>query len=145
MGWRIHRKKDKIEKFTASRKDFAKTKRLMNEFESGWKNKPEFLTDDQRQYVIFGAGTYGIEVAEFLENQKCKVKCYVDNDASKWGKMTGKLKVENPDILMKERMKVIITNVHYEEEIAEQLESMGYQRGCDFETIRKILEKGRQP
>lgn len=131
----------KIDGYISCRKKFARTKMLMNELGSSIRLDLAFPSRCQEKCVIFGAGTCGIQVAEFFNNRDCPVECFIDNDSSKWGQVVAGLVIRKPDVLLEEKRNVIIANLYHEEEISFQLQAMGYRQGCDFETIGNLLEK----
>jgi len=54
-----------------------------------------YLPQD-RTFAVFGTGTLGNKVVEYLKQKKCKISCLFDNDKKKWNKLCSGFKVLPP-------------------------------------------------
>ncbi len=74
--------------------------------------------------ILFGASNRGIIALNALKPQY-NIKCFCDNDKSKWGTYVNGVEVVSPDqIKNMNNPKVIITS-QYADQITDQLDTMG--------------------
>lgn len=94
---------------------------------------------ESTDYVIFGAGNWGIKCMQFLKRNGYTIEVIIDNDSQKWGEIYDGVTVESPNYLMEKQKNIIIANLYYKEEIQKQLESMGFARNINYIYIEDIL------
>lgn len=95
-----------------------------------------FINDYQYIKVgIFGTGAFGESVCNFFEennrrfNTKITIKCFFDNNSSKWGQMVCGKDVLQPDKYCLEQVdKVIIASIPGRKQIIKQLIDMGVEQ-----------------
>lgn len=132
--------KQKIEKYSEDRKKYNE---ILIDMVQASPNIKKIILDKfsgNLHYTIFGAGDLGIKTMILLQKMDFQVDFFVDNDAEKWGKYLGGIEIRSPKFLQNERIKIIITNLYYREEIRKQLLDMHYNVN-DFSCIEDILEK----
>lgn len=81
-----------------------------------------------KKIIIFGTGSFAEKIDEEI---RIKVSYYVDNNSNKWGTYFRGKEIRSPDCLLKEdkqKLIIFIASTWYED-IAEQLEKMGFQEG----------------
>ena len=92
-----------------------------------------------KRIVIFGAGECA---REYLDNEGWResVLFIVDNDHEKWDKSLKGYLIKNPEALLpvKNKVTVLIANLHSENEIAGQLEAMGIS---DYYSYRYLKQR----
>ena len=99
----------------------------------------------QKSYIIFGAGFYGKGISSWLTDAGISIKCFCDNNMELEGKTVNGYPIIHADRLQKYKDKslVIIINYQFENQIAEQLEAMNFEREKNFITFTdfvKLLE-----
>lgn len=78
-------------------------------------------------YVVFGAGYFGQEICNILEDSNIRIKCIADNDEELWGKNLGKYKIKSiKQIRLDKKQGIIVAVKGYANEVISQLEVMGY-------------------
>lgn len=100
------------------------------------------FTENGKEYVIFGAGLYGIELSKWMENAKIQIKFFCDNNRQLVGKMINhKYLVFEPFRLMdyKDQVNIIIATTRYGEEVREQLIAMGLEYKTHFIKFEDIV------
>lgn len=70
--------------------------------------------------VIFGAGAWGDMAYHYCKN-KYEVIAYVDNNPRLWNTFLNGIPVKSPDILINNKVKVVLANLKFEKDIKEQL------------------------
>ncbi|WP_313892571.1 glycosyltransferase [Psychrobacillus sp.] len=79
-----------------------------------------------KNIVIFGAGSSGDKTMKFLKAFQLDLKCFSDNDKSKWNDKLKGIEVINPlELIETKDENVVIISSIYEQEIKEQLLSYG--------------------
>lgn len=91
--------------------------------------------------VIFGTGMRGMECYSLLNICDIKIKIFVDNDMEKWNQTFAGIMVFNPDILLNNMQKVIISTTNYLEEVESQLLHMGYCKNKDFISLLDLIKE----
>lgn len=101
--------------------------------------------DENVTVAIFGAGSVGLECFQFLKEMNVTVKCFLDNDKSKYGTMFMEKPIQRCMRRGSGNPYIIIAVMNYQEEIMSQLEEMGYQQNKDFclyyDIVKNIFEK----
>lgn len=75
--------------------------------------------------TVFGCGKVGGECFGVLKEIGVEVKCFWDNEKSRWGTIFKGVNVCNPQNICTQAPLIIIASTKYEEEIKKQIESMG--------------------
>lgn len=70
--------------------------------------------------VIFGAGSWGDVAYHYCKN-KYEIIAYVDNNSKLWNTCLNEIPVKSPDILLNNKVMVILANLKCEKSIKEQL------------------------
>lgn len=73
-----------------------------------------------QKVVIFGAGMWG-DIAYHYCKRKYEVIAYVDNNSNLWNTFLNGIPIKSPDILLNNKVMVILANLRCEERIKEQL------------------------
>lgn len=133
--------KHKIEKYSEERLAYARLQNCMNNIGQNFRKTVTELFCQENDYIIFGAGDYGIKCLQLLKDNGVQIECFVDNDKRKWGEICGDIEVKNPTFCKDNRKNVIIANVYYKGEIRKQLEKMGYRFGIDCIYAEDIIQK----
>lgn len=127
-------RKKKIEKYLYQRLDrpfnYDFIKRRLAQILSG-----------KRGFVVFGAGEDGINCFTWLKERSAPVLYFVDNASSKQNRQVEDLTVRKPEALIGDQVITIITRGTYQEEIARQLERMGFRLGEDYELFEQLRER----
>lgn len=85
----------------------------------------QYLGEEVKEIIIFGAGTWGVRCRGMLLADGVKVLCFSDNDEEKWHTECEGVKVVEPQKLQDMDAYVLIAVKDGGEEIRRQLESMG--------------------
>ena len=81
-----------------------------------------------KEIILWGAGKYGLITKEIIEQNGFKVAFFVDSDKTKQGMNNEqKLKIENPEVLDKEKHFVIVSTINYYVDIEEILYTKGFR------------------
>lgn len=125
----IERNRDKV-KFWKEIKDGKKWERRYN---------------NDKEYIIFGAGKMGKHVCELLNIAGNQVLFFVDNDENKVGNSIDNIPIRSVNELLKyPEVKVIISCCSFEKEIKEQLSVLGIKNEIVREDNYIWLDTGRQ-
>ena len=99
-----------------------------------------------KKIIVFGAGSYGANLAYLLQKNGCNVLCFSDNNESKWGSSLNNIKIIAPSYCFKNFKdgKYIIAHKTKSEDIKHGLALQGIQEAnilvCQLEDIvREIL------
>lgn len=91
--------------------------------------------------VFFGASELGQRTLAAWPQDCPPVSYFVDNDARKWGRTVAAVPILAPETLRQEdRVFIVVTSVHYDE-IAQQLEDMGFVEGEHFSPPQQALHQ----
>lgn len=105
------------------------------EYEIGNNNYKEynFSVDKDRNIFIWGTGTLGRALGDYLKSQGVNIEGYIDNDSDKWNKILKGKKIYSPNFLedIKNKPYIIISSMFYKD-ISAQLKILGYKRIKDF-------------
>ena len=63
--------------------------------------------EQRGKIIIWGTGVAG-QMAYYYYKDNCRIICYVDNDARKWGSHLNGIRICPPDILRREKAVVVI-------------------------------------
>lgn len=79
--------------------------------------------------VLFGAGSFGIIILNYLKKFNIKVDYFCDNDSSKVGQYMNSIKIISVDELLNlnRDISIVITSTYFDE-IYKQLDDMGFKR-----------------
>lgn len=91
-------------------------------------------------YVVWGIGIIGEDMYNLLMQLGLEVDCFVDRKSSRIVQTFHDRKVIAPQELVRGR-KVIIASLEYEDEIAVQLDEMGFHEKADYILYSSILSK----
>lgn len=103
----------------------------------------ELPPKQNKEIVLFGSGYYAEECIRICQALGLKLSGIVDNDQNKWGKRVHGILVQSPAFLETSDKYIIISSILYENEIAAQLEEMGYIRNDNYITMidwERLLE-----
>lgn len=124
-------------------------------FSSMWQNKEvcrlvkkklsKMITNQNHEFIVFGAGYFGRELARWLMCNSLPFKGYCDNNAILWGEMIDDFEVFSPESVGKAcgRNKIIISVTKHIGDIECQLDSMGFHRFEDYITIDDLVNMVR--
>lgn len=84
--------------------------------------------------ILFGSGKQGKDCARLMKIFNIRIECFVDNNSSKWGQEAEGIPIKSPEILRKtvEKCIVVTPSWDYEEQIMEQLHTMGIENKCSI-------------
>lgn len=93
--------------------------------------------------IIFGAGFYGNSFSRWFSDIGIYVMFFCDNNMFLEGKSLNGIKIIGADKLLKKKGNslVVILNYQYENDIAEQLKSIGLKPEKDFITLTDLIKK----
>lgn len=131
----------KIEKCSEEGLAYAQIQNDMNKIKQDLNEIIAKVFHLQNNYVIFGAGGYGVKCLQVFGKSGCHIEYFADNDCKKWGKMCGNIEIKSPECLRNDHKNIIIASVHYKEELRQQLENMGYQLGIDCVFAEDIIKE----
>ncbi|NBD26700.1 glycosyltransferase [Paenibacillus glycinis] len=95
----------------------------INELKHYLKHISNSLAD---RICVFGAGAYGRNLKEMLQNRNIPIGCFCDNDAEKWGTIIEGVVCVSPSQLMEIRDRtLVIVAIATPEPIVRQLQSLG--------------------
>lgn len=93
----------------------------------------DWIDENQRPVVIFGAGCAGIQIAGVLQTMNKPIACFVDNNQNLYGKKLLGLSIYSPKMLAEEKeYGVVIGSNDYVAEMKEQLSGLGVDTGRIF-------------
>lgn len=112
---------------------------LRDDYDKGYVREQDFSVEDwrtllyyiklgvDRNIVIFGAGVYGKRNLHKLKELHIPVRCFCDNEKTKWGTYVENYKVESMDNIQKEyeNLLFLIPDRPYKKEMEKQLEAAG--------------------
>lgn len=94
--------------------------------------------------MIFGAGAWG-DIAYHYCKKKYEIIAYVDNNPRLWNTFLNEIPVKSPDILINNKLKVILANLKSEKSIKKQLlEKYGIRCVLNF-SVAVGLEQTDEP
>lgn len=93
----------------------------------------------ERKIAVFGASGAGKKVADSFKSMGIKFELFLDNDSKKWGTIFCEKRIENPKIVLKNDMEIVIASDYYEE-IYEQLLEMGIEKNRIVAKEKYLLE-----
>lgn len=98
--------------------------------EDTYRKNIDELMDEEKVYILFGGGNFGISCAKLLHMLGAEIEAVVDNDEKKWGKSVEGIKIQTPDILktMEGKCVVITPSLENAQNIRRQLIDMGVDR-----------------
>ena len=84
--------------------------------------------------ILFGSGKQGKDCARLMKIFNIRIECFVDKNSSKWGQEAEVIPIKSPEILRKtvEKCIVVTPSWDYEEQIMEQLHTMGIENKCSI-------------
>lgn len=85
---------------------------------------------DGRPIVIFGAGSSGKEIINWLKDCEIYPVAVIDNNSSKWNSTVGEIVVKGPEYLNKSLFTIVASN--WFEDIVKQMEEFGFEAEKDF-------------
>lgn len=77
------------------------------------------------ELIIFGTGVGSERAEKILKNDTCRVTCYLDNKAERWGKKYHGKKICAPAVITELTYDFVIVTTIYYEEIVQQLQKYG--------------------
>lgn len=92
------------------------------------------IIEKNKDYVIYGTGSYSQSVKEFLNFCGANVRYYCDSNNQKWNTYVDKIKVVSPKELVEKRnkyFKIYIASMWFYE-ISRSLEELGLKKDLDF-------------
>lgn len=126
----FYEKQDKLWRY----KEMLETDTELPAFE--W--MPDFIS--KPNIFVFGTGQIGAECYKLLEKMKINVKAFIDNNKQLHGEKINGLPILEPNVLNKENDLVIVASTRYEDEISNQLESIGFQKDTGYLLYSKMRE-----
>lgn len=133
--------REKIERYSEERFAYAKLQENMNKVRQERTKNVIKVFPQESEYVIFGAGDYGLKSLMVLLQNGYTIESFVDNDSKKWRENCGGIEVKPPEYLRDNRRNVIVANVYHKEEIQKQLEDMDYRYGSDYVFMEDVIKK----
>lgn len=90
-----------------------------------------------KSVILFGMGNLGQQVFDELIDAGVEIEGCVDNDPGKWGKTYRGCRIYPSTRLeaLKSSKNIILITSSFDQEIARQLEEMGYRKGEDFASV----------
>lgn len=93
-----------------------------------------------QKVIIFGAGVWGDIAYHYCKN-KYEVIAYVDNNSNLWNTYLNGIPVKSPDILLNNRVMVVLANLRCEESIKKQLlKQYGIEYVLKFSVMAQLEE-----
>jgi len=84
------------------------------------------LIKGRQEIVVWGAGSFTLRLMENNKLAQCNIKCFVDNDAKKYGSSINNIPICPPlEILNNFRGPILICSALYSKEIVIQIKRMG--------------------
>lgn len=97
---------------------------------------------DLKEYIIFGAGEDGIECYHWLNDHAIKVVCFFDNSLIRQSETIENLRIYSPEkINANKKIKILIANTNYIQEIKRQLEQLGLKYKKDYFDFKEIQDE----
>lgn len=96
------------------------------------------LNSTYTEYILFGAGYVGKSLYTWMKINNIPIKGFADNKKSKDEEI---ISPENL-LLYKGKAIIIISLINYENDVAMQLEGMGFEHRKDFYTLADIISSG---
>lgn len=93
----------------------------------------------KRNYSLFGCGKAAERCIEFLHRMGKNIKCFYDNDESRWNTTYKGIRILPPQEIKEGGDEIIITSAKYEKEITEQLERQGLEKNIDFICFSDVI------
>ena len=81
----------------------------------------------QEKIILWGAGSYALRLLENTSLGKCNIIFFVDNDRKKQGTKIKDIPVYSPEILRKNKEKIIICVALYSDDILREIHSMNIE------------------
>lgn len=94
--------------------------------------------------MIFGAGAWGEMAYHYCKN-KYEIIAYVDNNPKLWNTFLNGIPIKSPDILINNKVKVVLANSKFEKDIKKQiLKEYGIKYVLKFSVVAE-LEQTEEP
>ena len=103
----------------------------------------EIFGNENKKYILFGAGFYGIELSKWMEDIPLEIECFCDNNKKLWQRTVNGYPVTGIQSILsyKGQVNMIITPLKADDSITKQISSLGFVYNKDFVILRDIMSK----
>lgn len=100
-----------------------------------------FFNENNKKYILFGAGFYGIELSKWIADIPLELECFCDNNEALWKeKVNGYRVIGKQDLLpYRGQVNIIIASLQAADMIMQQLNILGFVYKKDFVTLSDVM------